>query len=1040
MSNGMTRLRRLAALLLAAVLLVGVLPFGAAAASYYAEINGERVSRDSCTVYGTGDYIYLNELSIKPSSDYYNNYDFYERGSGREYTYIDRPERYRLVAGNSVYVALYDSRSEYEAEKYSQLIRVTYSNQEFSFSTELDSAYTLSLSDFDPAGAYGLQDKTSTNKKLDGYIVINTLPKSGKLNLDSTAIARETTIYLNDIRTGKLVYRAPADSKSNEDSFEFAAYAAGGTMLISRSTMSVELSDAASSGLATSAEVTVELERDGTYAFDLSDFDYSGRTYDVEDFTYVRITSLPDYGYLRYNGSDIRTSTMIKLSDVEAGKLSYTLDSGTDYSAVTADKLTYVVYTANQNGVYTGTVKVDLSQFSAAGYRFSVKTDTRGSRVFRLSDFDDPDGAWRASSYTSTSSRSDGYVTILALPSYGSLTVDGKKLGRNEDVALDDIRQGLLKYVPDSTSDSTPDSFEFMLCDAKGARIVREDMFIDRTAVRTGHSSTYGSDALVVWMAGEKTHTFTLDDLDDPKASRPLSDYHSEKKDDGYIELLTVPETGELTLGAGRRAETLKAGDTVYLDEIANGDLVYTRDGKETEAYASFTFRAFDYRDRRVSDASVLVYIDFYEENPDQSSSYTYTVNKLTKTLRVTFTGLSVDSTNRSVTARLTAGDITDLAAEAGFLGGTLELAADVSGSAVDSRTVTLDASLFTDASKGLIFSNIALIATDAGQSTSGTAITNVCTLRFPTASVSSLYVMSTSDFSVTLEKYAMTAADKTNLPNTTYNGGLARRASFYVGNTRVNVAKAALTMPYGKITVKPSTVVMMQQQSDGSFAPALSSTYNQTDNTVTAYCSSGYVCTPYYRGSDNGMSFSDMSTGNVSWATEYVYFLAARNVVQGVGGGKFAPTAAVTRAEFVKMLVLSLDLYDASATCSFTDIRGTSADWAYPYVASAVKAGIVTDGFTFEPTKAIDRQTMALYGYRATLAGAANILLPSSIAAENFLDQADITYDCRVAVTAMQRAGIIQGDGAGHFDPTGTTTRAAASKIICMLMQHLYK
>ena len=29
----------------------------------------------------------------------------------------------------------------------------------------------------------------------------------------------------------------------------------------------------------------------------------------------------------------------------------------------------------------------------------------------------------------------------------------------------------------------------------------------------------------------------------------------SEKKDDGYIELLTVPETGELTLGTGRRAE-----------------------------------------------------------------------------------------------------------------------------------------------------------------------------------------------------------------------------------------------------------------------------------------------------------------------------------------------------------------------------------------------------------------------------------------------------------------------------------------------------
>lgn len=1036
--------RRWTALLLALLLLCGALPLTASAAGYYAMIADQEVGGRSCTIYGNDSRLFLDEITVKPAADFYKGYDFYEYdNTAREYELIDSEDwgSYFLRSGDSVFVALYRDREAYRNGTWDWNIELSYSDEEFRIATEADSVYTLTLEDFDPTGAYGLKEQCSTTARNDGYLVINALPEAGELYLNNAAVSRGQDVALNDVRTGKLSYRAPSGDVT-EDSFEFAAYTASSLILISRSVMYVDLTAADDSGLATSADTEVEVERDGTYVFAADDFDYSGWTYDVDDFTYVRITSLPDYGYLSYNGDDIRTSTWISLSDVTAGKLSYTLDSETDYSSTTLDDMVYVVYTANRNGVYTGTLQVDISWFSAAGYSYVVRTDTKGSRTFRLADFDDPDGGYNAADFTSTTSRDDGFLTLRTLPSDGTLQLDGEKLEAGSDVPLDDIRQGLLQYVPNSASDSKPDAFEFILFDAGESRIARDVMYIDKTPVRTGVAAWYGEDALVIWMTGEEEYTFALDDLNDPTATRPLSDYHDSQDEDadGYVELLSVPESGELTLYSGRSEKTLDKGDYITLDELDEGELRYIRDENATDAYASFTFCARDYRGRLVSGSSVTAYIDFYEEKPNAGSSYTYTLSRATKTLRVEFTGLSADAATQSVTAVLTAGDLTDLAAEAGFTGGTLELVADVKDATLSSRTVTMDGALFTDSSKAAVFSTIRLVATDAGQNTSGAAITNVCRLTVPVASVVKLYTMTTADFSLTLERYSMTASDKANMPNATYSGGLARRVSFFVGNTRVNVDDATLTLPYGKITVKPSTVIMMRQQSDGSFAPALSSRYNASDYTVTAVCQSGMVCTPYYRGTDSGMSFSDLSDPSVSWATEFVYSLAARDVVQGVGGGLYSPTAKVTRAEFIKMLVSSLGLHDEKATCSFTDIKGSSAEWAYSYIASAVQAGIIEDGKSFQPTKAIDRQTMALYAYRASLSGAADITLPTTYKAETFLDQSQISEANRAAVTAMQRAGIIQGDGAGHFDPTGTTTRAAAAKIICMLMQYKYQ
>ena len=1022
------KLRRWAALLLVIALLCSALPTAALAAGCYAWIDDIKVESTDHVIYGSKNQLYLDEIKVEPDRDYYEKYDFCEDKYHPE-EFIRDPEDYALRNGDSVYLLLYRDEHDYNGNDPLVIITLTYSNEEFRVYTKPDSIYTFGLKDFDPNGSYGLKDQTGS-----GILSIESLPDGGTLYLNNEPVRRGAEVSLYDISRSKLVYVAPKNAGETEDYFEFSVQADRLT-LIDESVMYITLTDENETELPVNAEQTLKLERSGGYTFSLEDFDYYKNSYDIHDFSYICITTLPEFGYIEYEQELIRTSTAIPLADIEEGKLTYTLDNSTDYASVAEDQFKYKVYTNQRNPVYTGTLTMDLSLFSAAGYSYVVKTDTRGGRTFRLSDFNDADGEWTAAEFTSTSAERDGVLTLINVPIHGSLVVDSTVLRPGDDVYLDIIRQGLLKYVPDSSSDSTPDSFKFLLSDARGTALLQEEMYIDRTAVRTGVVSYYDEDALVVWMTGQNEHTFTLDDLDKLPSNQKLEDFHNagDHGSDGYLEILTIPGEGKLSCDG----TALKARDVVALDDIVDAKLCFSRDSSATDAYTSFTFRVYNSRGQMVSDDAVTVYIDYYESDPYIKGSYSYTVNKATKTVQVVFKELAVSED--SVSAELSAGDLTDLAAEAGFTGGTLELAADVKDGDLEKRHITIDASLFTDSSKRSVFSTISVVATDAGQSTSGNAITNVWELSIPVESITALYVMSTADFSIELEKYRMTEQDKTSLPNKTYNGGLARRVTFYVGNTKVNLSGAALTLPYGKINNKPGAVVMMIQQSDGSFAPALSSTYN-ADSSVTAYCVCGMVCIPYYRGADSGMSFSDLGDPSVSWASNYIYSLAARNVVNGTGGTNYSPTAEVTRAEFIKMLVGSLGLYDASASCSFTDIKASSSAWAYAYVASAVKAGIIADGTSFDPAAPLDRQTMALWAYQAADQKAADITLPTTYAAKTFKDAAEIAAANRTAVTAMQRAGILEGDDLGNFSPNGTTTRAAAAKIICMLMEYKYQ
>ncbi len=110
------------------------------------------------------------------------------------------------------------------------------------------------------------------------------------------------------------------------------------------------------------------------------------------------------------------------------------------------------------------------------------------------------------------------------------------------------------------------------------------------------------------------------------------------------------------------------------------------------------------------------------------------------------------------------------------------------------------------------------------------------------------------------------------------------------------------------------------------------------------------------------GTTFSDVKSHANKTAIEA---LAARQIINGMGDGTFAPNSNMTRAQFATIVVKALGL-TPKANYSFTDVK--SSDWFAPYVGTANTYGIVNgmgDG-TFNPSGTITRQEAATMVARA--------------------------------------------------------------------------
>ena len=176
-------------------------------------------------------------------------------------------------------------------------------------------------------------------------------------------------------------------------------------------------------------------------------------------------------------------------------------------------------------------------------------------------------------------------------------------------------------------------------------------------------------------------------------------------------------------------------------------------------------------------------------------------------------------------------------------------------------------------------------------------------------------------------------------------------------------------------------------------------------------------------------VSFNDI--GDVAWAEVAINALAKEKIINGVGNGRFEPNATVTREQFVKMLVLALELPMEFSDAPFVDV--TASDWFYYYVHTAYKNGIVQGASSFGAGRAISRAEMAAMCYRA--AQATDMKLDGS-ADLDFADSSSIPDYAKEAVAALSKSGIINGMGDNTFAPDDSSSRAQAAKIIYGIMQ----
>lgn len=175
---------------------------------------------------------------------------------------------------------------------------------------------------------------------------------------------------------------------------------------------------------------------------------------------------------------------------------------------------------------------------------------------------------------------------------------------------------------------------------------------------------------------------------------------------------------------------------------------------------------------------------------------------------------------------------------------------------------------------------------------------------------------------------------------------------------------------------------------------------------------------------------FADVPEG--MWAYDAVAYVSDHGIFNGTSATEFAPGGAMTRAMMVTVLgrMAQVDPADYAGTPQFTDVAAGS--WYAPYVLWAAQAGI-TDGVgggRFAPDEAVTRAQMAVFLWRFfRYMGAA---LPEAVREDLPGDYGAIPSYAQEAAAALWRCGIFQGGGDGGFDPHRAVTRAEVATL-CM-------
>lgn len=180
-------------------------------------------------------------------------------------------------------------------------------------------------------------------------------------------------------------------------------------------------------------------------------------------------------------------------------------------------------------------------------------------------------------------------------------------------------------------------------------------------------------------------------------------------------------------------------------------------------------------------------------------------------------------------------------------------------------------------------------------------------------------------------------------------------------------------------------------------------------------------------------VTFTDI-TEEYKFAEAAIYDLAKRGIIDGMGGGLYAPGNEFTREQFCKIIVVALEYELKEYEGAFSDIDDDR--WSAPYVQAAVDSGLFVgypDG-TFLPEKVITRQEMALVAARAAVAkGLVEQAKVDKFVMEksDYIDKEDVADWAGNAVAWLEAQDVFAEIAVEKFEPARNVNRAEAALVV---------
>lgn len=175
------------------------------------------------------------------------------------------------------------------------------------------------------------------------------------------------------------------------------------------------------------------------------------------------------------------------------------------------------------------------------------------------------------------------------------------------------------------------------------------------------------------------------------------------------------------------------------------------------------------------------------------------------------------------------------------------------------------------------------------------------------------------------------------------------------------------------------------------------------------------------------GDGFTDL--GDVDWAKEAIEALVSQNLMQGDTDTTFGAASAITRGEFLSVLIKVLKITGPSDD-NFEDVAGDAAYGKEIAIAKKLGIALGMGHNKFMPDNPISRQDLMVLVDRAFAHVGIPMTSDVSMTLKTFADAANVADYAKESVVRVIAQGLVAAQD-GRINPLGNTNRAEAAVLL---------